>query len=87
MEHLLSWIYMSYKYLALASCYISTEAKTQESMYLIVECSTAKEMWKCLEQAYLQATKDKEFQLKQQLQNVRLETKKIDKFIKEFKDM
>ena len=37
---------------------------TEESMYLIVGCSTAKEMWECLEEAYLQATKDKEFQLK-----------------------
>ncbi|KAH0679283.1 hypothetical protein KY284_020368 [Solanum tuberosum] len=39
-------------------------------MYLIVGCSTSKEMWECLEEAYLQATKDKEFQLKQQLQTI-----------------
>ena len=39
----------------------------------------------CLEEDYLQVTKDKEFQLKQQLQNVRLGTKKIDEYIKEFK--
>ena len=30
---------------------------TEESMYLIVGCSTAEEMWECLEEAYLQATK------------------------------
>ncbi|WMV41791.1 hypothetical protein MTR67_035176 [Solanum verrucosum] len=39
----------------------------------------------CLEEAYLQATKDKKFKLKQHLQNVRLGTKKIDEYIKKFK--
>ncbi|KAH0764298.1 hypothetical protein KY285_000169 [Solanum tuberosum] len=58
---------------------------TEESMYLIVGCSTANEMWECLEEAYLQATKDNEFQLKQQLQSVNLGTKTIDEYIKEFK--
>ncbi|XP_049400053.1 uncharacterized protein LOC125864182 [Solanum stenotomum] len=42
-------------------------------------------MWECLEEAYLQAIKDKEFQLKQQLQSVKLGTKTIDEYIKEFK--
>jgi len=50
---------------------------TKESMYLTVGCSTAKEMWECLEETYLQATKEKKFQLKQ-LQSVRLGTKNID---------
>ena len=54
-------------------------------MYLIIGCSTAKEMWECLEEAYLQVTKDKEFQLKQQLQSMKLVTKLIDEYIKEFK--
>ena len=54
-------------------------------MYLIVGCSTAKKMWKCLEETYLQATKDKQFHFKQQLQSVRLGTKTIDEYIKEFK--
>ena len=54
-------------------------------MYLIVGCLTAKEMWECLEETYLQATKDKEFRLKQQLQSVKLGTKTIDEYIKEFK--
>ncbi|KAH0698858.1 hypothetical protein KY285_013105 [Solanum tuberosum] len=30
---------------------------TEESMYLIVGCSNAKEMWECLEKTYIQATK------------------------------
>ncbi|KAH0714702.1 hypothetical protein KY284_007607 [Solanum tuberosum] len=30
---------------------------TEESMYLIMGCSTAKEMWECLEKTYIQATK------------------------------
>lgn len=38
---------------------------SEESMYLIVGCTTAKKMWECLEDTYLQAIKDKEFQLKQ----------------------
>uniref|UniRef100_M1DT70 Uncharacterized protein n=1 Tax=Solanum tuberosum TaxID=4113 RepID=M1DT70_SOLTU len=42
---------------------------TEESMHLIVGCSIAKDMWECLEEAYVQATKDKEFLLKQQQQN------------------
>ena len=58
---------------------------TEESMYLIVGCSTAKEMWEFLEEAYRKATNDKEFQLKQQLQSVKLGTKTIDEYIKEFK--
>ncbi|KAH0745682.1 hypothetical protein KY285_007339 [Solanum tuberosum] len=37
------------------------------------------------EDTYLQASKDKEFQLKQQLQTVNLGTKSIDEYIKEFK--
>ena len=59
----------------------------EENMYLIVGCSTVEEMRKCLEEEYLQATKDNEFQLKKQLQSVKLETKTIDKYIKEFKDI
>lgn len=42
-------------------------------------------MWGCWEETYLQATKDKEFQLKQQLQNIKLGTKIIDEYLKEFK--
>ena len=42
-------------------------------------------MWECLEETYLQATKDKDFQLKQQLQSVRVGTKIFDKYIKKFK--
>uniref|UniRef100_M1BN43 PAE n=1 Tax=Solanum tuberosum TaxID=4113 RepID=M1BN43_SOLTU len=30
---------------------------TEENMYLIVGCSTAKKVWECLEKAYIQATK------------------------------
>ncbi|KAH0655099.1 hypothetical protein KY290_030901 [Solanum tuberosum] len=39
----------------------------EESMYLTVGCSIEQEMWECLEEIYLQATINKEFQLKQQL--------------------
>ncbi|KAH0645347.1 hypothetical protein KY284_033231 [Solanum tuberosum] len=42
----------------LLKSYISSTL-TEENMYLIVGCSTAKEMWECLEKAYIQATKMK----------------------------
>lgn len=58
---------------------------TEESVYLIVGCSTAKEMWGCMDEAYLHATKDKEFQLKKHLQNIKLGTKRLDEYLKEFK--
>lgn len=58
---------------------------TEESMYLIVGCSTVQDMWECLEEAYLQATKDKEFQVKHQLQNIKLGAKTLDEYLKEFK--
>ncbi|KAH0647646.1 hypothetical protein KY290_033637 [Solanum tuberosum] len=58
---------------------------TEESIFLIIGCSIAKQIWSCLEDTYLQASKDKEFQLKQQLQTVKLGTKSIDEYIKEFK--
>nr|XP_016492298.1 PREDICTED: uncharacterized protein LOC107811814 [Nicotiana tabacum] len=45
----------------------------------------SKEMWDCLEETYLQATKDKEFQLKQQLQNIRLGSRSTNDYLKEFK--
>jgi len=38
-----------------------------------------------LEESYLQSTKYREFQLKQQLQSNRPRTKKVDEYIKEFK--
>jgi len=56
----------------------------EESMFLIIGCTTVKQIWACLEDTYLQASKDKEFQLKQQLQAVKLGTKSIDEYIKEF---
>ena len=58
---------------------------TEENMYLIMSCSTAKEMWECLEETYLQATKAKEFQFKHHNQSVMIETKKIDEYMKKFK--
>ncbi|KAH0679065.1 hypothetical protein KY284_020150 [Solanum tuberosum] len=58
---------------------------TKESMDLIVGCLIAKVMWECLEEAYVQATKDKKFLLKQQQQIIRLGIKKIHEYIKEFK--
>lgn len=47
---------------------------TEESIYLI-------------EEFYLQETKDKEFQLKQQLQSIKLGSRTTDEYLKEFKDI
>lgn len=58
---------------------------TEESMYHIVGRTIAKEMRECLEEAYLQATKDKELQLKQQFQNIKLGSKKLMSIRKCFK--
>lgn len=60
---------------------------TEESMYLIVGCFSAKEMWDNIEKTYLQATKDKEFQLKQQLQNIKFGSRTTDEYSKELKNI
>ena len=36
----------------------------EEIMYLTVGYSTAKEMWECLGETYIQATEDKKFEIK-----------------------
>lgn len=54
-------------------------------MYLTIGCETAKAIWECLEEIFLQGTKDKEFQLKNQLQNVKLDGKTVDEYLEEFK--
>lgn len=42
-------------------------------------------MWACFEVTDLQARNNKEFQLKQQLQTIKLGSKSKDQYIKEFK--
>lgn len=49
-----------------------TEIIIEESMFLIIGCLTAKQMWTCHEDTYLQASKDKEFQLKEQIRTMKL---------------
>lgn len=62
-----------------------TETMTEESMFLIIGCTSTKQIWESLDDNYLQATKDKEFQLKQQIQSIKMRLKSVDKYIKEFK--
>lgn len=60
----------------------------EEFMFLIIiSCATAKQIWQTLEDNYLQASKDKEFQLKQQLQSIIIGSKKVDEYVKEFKEI
>lgn len=54
-------------------------------MFLIIGFSTDKQMLACLEEIYLQVSKDKEYQLKQQLQAIILGSKSINEYIKKFK--
>ena len=60
---------------------------TEECLYLVIGCKIAIEVWECLEENLLQATKDKEFQLKQQVQNIKLGDRFIDDYLKEFKGL
>lgn len=58
---------------------------TEESMFLIIGGTSAQQIWQSLEDNYLQASKYKEFQLKQQIQSIRMCSKNVDKYVKEFK--
>ncbi|XP_075088534.1 uncharacterized protein LOC142170506 [Nicotiana tabacum] len=62
-----------------------TGTMTEESMFLIIGCTSAKQIWQSFEDNYLQASKDKEFQLKQQIQSIKMGSKTVDEYIKEFK--
>lgn len=44
-----------------------TGTMTEESIFHIIGCTSAKHIWESLEDNYLQASEDKEFQLKQQI--------------------
>ncbi|KAH0636166.1 hypothetical protein KY290_036588 [Solanum tuberosum] len=62
-----------------------TGTMTEESIFLIIGCISAKQIWENLEDNYLQASKDKEFQLKQQIQSIKMGSKSVDEYIKDFK--
>lgn len=56
----------------------------EKLMLLIISCTSTKQIWGSLEDNYLQDTKDKEFQLKQQIQSIKMRLKYADEHIKEF---
>ncbi|XP_070034394.1 uncharacterized protein [Nicotiana tomentosiformis] len=60
-----------------------TGTMTEESMFLIIGCTSAKKIWQSLEDNYLQASKDKEFQLKQQIQSIKMGLTAIHKPLEE----
>lgn len=45
---------------------------TEESMFLTIQCTLGKQIWQSLGDNYLQASKDKEFQLKQQILSIEM---------------
>lgn len=49
--------------------------------------NTAKEVWRVLEENLLLATKDREVQLKQQMQDLKLTTQSLLDYLKSFKKM
>lgn len=59
----------------------------EETMYLIEGYNTTEKMRETLEETYLQITKDNEFQVKQQLQAIRLGNKSTDEYLKEHRDI
>ena len=56
--------------LLLRSCVIGT--LSEEALYFVVGCNSARNVWSAIEENLLQVTKDREVQLKQQLQDMRL---------------
>lgn len=49
-----------------------TGTLSEEALYFVVGCNSARDVWSALEENLLQVTKDREVQLKQQLQDMRL---------------
>ena len=48
-------------------------------------CNSARDVWSAVEENLLQVTKDREVQLKQQLQDMRLGSQSLSEYIKSFK--
>lgn len=53
----------------------------------VVGMNTAREVWECLEAKYLQATKERELQLKHQLQTPKKDTASLDLYLRNFKSI
>lgn len=62
-----------------------TGTLSEEALYLVVGCKTAKNVWDCLEENYLQATKEREVQLRRQMQQTKKGTQSLADYLKTFK--
>lgn len=58
---------------------------SEETLYYVVGCNTARDVWNTLEENLLQVTEDREVQLKQQLQDMRLGSQSLSEYLKSFK--
>lgn len=64
-----------------------TGTLSEEVLYLIVGCNTAKEIWLCLEENFLHATKERKVQLKQRMQDIKLGNQPLSEYLKAFKNI
>lgn len=54
---------------------------------MIVGCTRAKQIWSCLEENFLHATKEWEVQLKQRIQDLKLGNQTLTEYMKSFKNI
>lgn len=59
---------------------------SEEALYYVGGCNTAKEIWSALEENLLQATKDREIQLKQQMHDMKLGSQTLSEYLKSLKE-
>ena len=64
-----------------------TGTLSEEALGHVVGLNTAHEIWMCLEEKYLQATKERELQLRRQLQMPKKENISLDNYLRNFKSI
>ena len=63
------------------------ETLPEEALGHVVGMNTAREVWECLEAKYLQATKERELQLRRQLQMPKKDNVSLDTYLRNFKSI
>uniref|UniRef100_A0A2N9HMZ2 Integrase catalytic domain-containing protein n=1 Tax=Fagus sylvatica TaxID=28930 RepID=A0A2N9HMZ2_FAGSY len=64
-----------------------TGTLSEEALGHVVGMNTAREVWECLEAKYLQATKERELQLRRQLQMPKKDSVSLDIYLRNFKSI
>uniref|UniRef100_A0A2N9FA52 Uncharacterized protein n=1 Tax=Fagus sylvatica TaxID=28930 RepID=A0A2N9FA52_FAGSY len=64
-----------------------TGTLSEEALGHVVGMNTAREVWECLEAKYLQATKERELQLRRQLQMPKKDNVSLDTYLRNFKSI